>query len=85
VKKSTSEFIGYCGLTLFPDIDGTAEIEIGYRLIRKFWGYGFATEATSAVRDYAFSELKLTRLVALIEPSNTMIILIISIHYTIQK
>jgi len=70
VKKSTSEFIGYCGLTLFPDIDGIAEIEIGYRLIRKFRGDGFATEAASAVRDYAFSELKLTRLVALIEPSN---------------
>ena len=70
VNKSTSEFIGFCGLTLFPDIDGAAEIEIGFRLVRKFWGHGYATEAASAVREYAFSELKLTRLVALIEPSN---------------
>ena len=68
--RSTSEVIGYCGLTKFPDIDGATEIEIGYRLIRKFWGYGYATEAASAVRDYAFSELDLPRLVALIEPVN---------------
>lgn len=68
--RSTSEVIGYCGLTRFPDIDGATEIEIGYRLIREFWGYGYATEAASAVRDYAFSELVLPRLVALIQPVN---------------
>ena len=34
------------------------------------WGYGYATEAARAVRDYAFSELNLNRLVALIEPVN---------------
>jgi len=68
--RSTSEVIGYCGLTKSPDIDGATEIEIGYRLIRKFWGHGYATEAASAVRDYAFSELALPRLVALVEPVN---------------
>ena len=68
--RSTSEIVGYCGLIKSPDIDGTTEIEVGYRLIRKFWGYGYATEAASAVRDYAFSELDLPRLVALIEPVN---------------
>ena len=68
--KFTSEFIGYCGLTEYPDIDGVHEIEVGYRLIRKFWGCGYATEAASAIRDYTFSELKLPRLVALIEPVN---------------
>ena len=68
--RSTSEVIGYCGLTKFPDIDGAAEIGIGYRLIRRFWGCGYATEAASAVRDYAFSKLDLPRLVALIEPVN---------------
>jgi RimJ/RimL family protein N-acetyltransferase len=68
--RSTSEFIGYCGLTEYPDIDGLCEIEVGYRLMRKFWGYGYATEAACAIRDYAFSELNLPRLVALIEPVN---------------
>lgn len=68
--KKTSALIGYCGLTLYPDIEANPEIEIGYRLIKKYWGHGFATEAASAVRDYAFCELKLPRLVALIEPTN---------------
>ena len=68
--KSTSELIGYCGLTQYPDIDGATEIEIGYRLARPFWGYGYATEAASAVRDFAFSKLDVTRLVALVEPTN---------------
>lgn len=68
--KSTSEVIGYCGLTQFRDIGGLPEVEIGYRLTRKFWGYGYATKAACAVRDYAFSALNLPRLVALIEPIN---------------
>ncbi len=53
-----------------PDIDGVAEFEIGYRLIRSVWGNGYATEAAIAVRDHAFTVLNLTRLVALIEPVN---------------
>ena len=70
INKATSELIGYCGLTQFPDINGLSEIEVGYRFVRNSWGYGYATEAASAVRDYSFSKLNLSRLVALIEPIN---------------
>ena len=70
VSKSNSQLIGYCGLTLLLDIDGIAECELGYRLIRSAWGNGYATEAAIAVRDYAFTVLNLTRLVALIDPVN---------------
>ncbi len=70
ICEATSELIGYCGLTLYPDIDGVPEIEIGYRLVRKFWGSGYATEAAIAIRDYAFTDLRVDRLVALIEPVN---------------
>jgi len=69
-RRSASDVIGYCGLTQFSDIDGSSEIEIGYRLIRQFWGCGYATEVASAVRDHAFSELQLTRLISLIDPVN---------------
>lgn len=62
--------IGYCGLTHFPDINGRAEIEVGYRLARKYWGCGFATEAAAAVRDYAFNDLDIERLIAIINPEN---------------
>ena len=71
VEKRSAELIGYCGLFHFADIDGVPEIEIGYRLVQAVWGNGYATEAACAIRDYAFSQLKLPRLVALIEPTNT--------------
>jgi RimJ/RimL family protein N-acetyltransferase len=35
-----------------------------------YWHKGLATEAAKAVRDYAFSELSLTRLVSLIRVGN---------------
>lgn len=70
VEKTLRQVIGYCGLFYYPDIDGRAEIEIGYRLARPFWGCGYATEAVTAVRDVAFNTLCLPRLVALIDPQN---------------
>ncbi|MCB8922210.1 MAG: GNAT family N-acetyltransferase [Ardenticatenaceae bacterium] len=71
VAKDLGQVIGYCGLFYFADIDGRSEIEMGYRLARSFWGCGYATEAVTAVRDYAFTILCLPRLVALIDPQNT--------------
>ena len=62
--------IGYCGLERHDDIGGSPEIEVGYRLARKWWGQGLATEAAAAVCDHAFGNLKLPRLVALIDPDN---------------
>ncbi len=68
--RSSATVIGYCGLTRFSSLDGVKEIEIGYRLVRQYWGYGYATEAASAVRDFAFTTLQLDRLIALIELIN---------------
>ncbi len=70
VKKSSQAVVGYCGLFFFPNIDGQAEIEIGYRLARSAWGQGYATEAGRAVRDYVFGTLGIKRLIAMIDPSN---------------
>ncbi len=70
VKKSSDTVIGYCGLFAFPDICGHPEVELGYRLARRFWGRGYATEAARAVRDHAFNILQLPRLISLIDPSN---------------
>ncbi|MEO8087617.1 MAG: GNAT family N-acetyltransferase, partial [Bacteroidota bacterium] len=39
--KSTDELIGWCVLKNF---DKTEDIEIGYRLFKKHWGNGYATE-----------------------------------------
>lgn len=70
VERESGEVIGYCGLFFFPNIHGRAEVEIGYRLARVKWGCGYATEAATAVRDYAFQTLGVKRLIALIDPQN---------------
>lgn len=70
VVKSSGAVIGYCGLFYFRDVNGRPEIEIGYRLARRYWGRGYATEAVTAARDHAFDALGLSRLIALIDPAN---------------
>jgi RimJ/RimL family protein N-acetyltransferase len=62
-------FIGFVGLNnhhrLFPQ-----DVEIAWRLRRDSWGHGFATEGAAAVRDQAFAELALPRLIAVTTPEN---------------
>lgn len=70
VHQDSHHVIGYCGLFCFPDVCGQPETEIGYRFARRYWGYGYATEAAQAVRDYALTSLGITRLIAIIDPSN---------------
>src|SRR5581483_3485115 len=69
VLASTGELIGDCGLT-YQDVEGTAEVEIGYHLKPRHWGHGYATESALAWRDYARDVLGLDRLVAIVAPGN---------------
>ena len=54
-------FIGWCGLKYRPEKN---EVDLGYRLKKKYWGYGYATEAGRQCLDYGFNTLKLTSIVA---------------------
>jgi RimJ/RimL family protein N-acetyltransferase len=49
---------------------GGSETEIGWLLTRKYWGRGYATEAALALRDWAFGERGLARLISLISHEN---------------
>lgn len=69
VPRDGENLIGYCGFFL-QHVDGVEELEIGYRLHPDFWGKGMATEAAQAVRDHAFGELGLHRVISLIHPDN---------------
>jgi RimJ/RimL family protein N-acetyltransferase len=69
IHKGSDRFIGRCGLLPWT-IDGRQEVEIAYLIDRAFWGQGLGTEAARAIREYAFEELRLSRLICLIDPEN---------------
>jgi [ribosomal protein S5]-alanine N-acetyltransferase len=69
VDRESGEPLGRVGL-LRQHVNGVDEFEVGYMIHRPFWRRGLATEAAVAVRDYAFAERKLPRVVSLIRPEN---------------
>lgn len=54
--KDGMDFIGWCGLKYRPELD---EVDLGYRLIQKAWGKGFATEAAQNTLDHGLNTLQL--------------------------
>jgi RimJ/RimL family protein N-acetyltransferase len=54
-------FVGWFGLQ--PTKEPTT-VDVGYRLLRRAWGKGYATEGTRALIDQAFGELGMERVIA---------------------
>ena len=53
-RRAEGDVIGYCGLIEGgPETEG--EAELAFELLRRFWGRGYATEASRAVMDWARS------------------------------
>jgi RimJ/RimL family protein N-acetyltransferase len=67
VDRESGEPIGDSGLLFMP---GTGEIELGYRLLKPWWGRGLATEAAAGWLQYAFGRLELTEVIAFSHPDN---------------
>ncbi len=72
IDKKTKEFIGWTGLEyVTKEVNNHKNFyDLGYRLIKRFWGQGFATESAFASVDYAFDKLNATEIYAMADIEN---------------
>lgn len=69
ILKESDELIGQCGLTIQPWKD-TEVLEIGYLFNKSYWHKGFAIEAVTACKNYAFDVLKANEVCSIIRDTN---------------
>jgi len=68
-RVADGAFLGFTGLSV-PSWAPVPGIEIGWRLARSAWGFGYATEAARAALGFAFDTLLLGEVVSLTAASN---------------
>ena len=66
IEIASEQFVGTCAIVQ----NEYQEPEIGYRILRKFWRRGFATETSVGLIAYAIEEMKLDQLVAYVDQRN---------------
>jgi RimJ/RimL family protein N-acetyltransferase len=71
-RKDIGTFIGFTGLA-HPGFEAefTPCVEIGWRLSKENWGFGFATEAALACLDFGFDQLALGEIYSFTAVPNT--------------
>jgi RimJ/RimL family protein N-acetyltransferase len=67
IDKNSNGTLGDAGLM---KLEGTEYIELGFRLKKEYWGIGLATEAAIGLLKYAFNNLNLEIIHAIVEPEN---------------
>lgn len=68
LAKDSGEKIGRCHIHLDRESESAM---VGWLLLKKEWGKGYATEITKALMDYAFDTMQVRRVCALCHPDNT--------------
>jgi RimJ/RimL family protein N-acetyltransferase len=69
ILKEGGGMMGQIGIT-WQDVDGERLPEIGYLLNRAHWSRGYATEAASACKRYAFEELGMEEVYSIVRDTN---------------
>jgi ribosomal-protein-alanine N-acetyltransferase len=69
IDKQSGSYVGQCGL-LVQEVDETTELEIGYNLLTRCRGNGYASEAAAACREYAFKNKLAPSLISIIHVDN---------------
>lgn len=72
INKKTNEFIGWTGLEFVTKETNNHQnyYDLGYRLIRRYWGQGIATESAIASLDYAFEKINANTVFAMADCEN---------------
>lgn len=68
-RKDDHQLIGRCGIEL-KKIDSNEEYEIGYLIGKDYVRQGYGSEAATAVINYCFEKLDISRIVAIIDKRN---------------
>ncbi|MEO6902802.1 MAG: GNAT family N-acetyltransferase [Bacteroidia bacterium] len=73
IDKNTNEFIGWAGLKFITEETNNHKnyYDLGYRLIKRYWGRGIATETALASLEYAFEKLKTNKVYAIADCENS--------------
>lgn len=72
IEKDTENFVGWGGFKLITNkVNGHQNYhDLGYRLIKRYWGKGYATESAKAAIEYGFSKLQLSEIYAIADINN---------------
>lgn len=69
IKQETKTCIGLCGITLQLFRENSVP-ELGYIFQKEYWHQGYAAERALACKEYAFQDLALPQLYAIIRDTN---------------
>ncbi len=72
INKKTNKFVGWSGLKFERiHINNTTDYyDLGFRIKKKYWGLGIATETASELLRYGFEDLKLKEICAAAQIEN---------------
>jgi len=72
IEKGTNDFIGWAGFKLMKEtVNGhQGHYDFGYRLTRKHWGKGYATESGKALLNYGIDTLKFKEIYGMTDVDN---------------
>lgn len=72
IDKKSNKFLGWSGLKLVTDETNNHKnyYDLGYRLIKKYWGQGIATESAFASLENAFDKLDAKEVYAMADCEN---------------
>ncbi len=72
IEKASGAFIGWSGLKLNTEMENNQInfYDVGYRLIPKYWGKGYATESARAAIKYGFEEMQLSEIIGTVNIEN---------------